>query len=97
MEPRRYAFDGQGVIYADSRVIARDNPNNPESGQDLTDLTTRANLAAEMAAVLRLLVSDADLFGADLRYPNGGRVARYRVGHDVVDRARAILAQCEGV
>jgi len=48
----RYSFDGQGVVKADGRMIAQDNPTNETSGQDLRELVRRANAAPDMLAAL---------------------------------------------
>ena len=52
MKKITYASDAQGVVYAGRRVIARDNPENPQSAADIAGLVFRANIAADMLEAL---------------------------------------------
>lgn len=54
MRPITYAIDAQGTIYIGNRVIARDNPDNPQSAADLAGLVFRANAASGLLAALEV-------------------------------------------
>ena len=88
MNPIRYTYDGQGVIKADGRKIARDNPHNEQSGEDLRDLVRRANVAPDLLAACEATLSLLDHMTTDAFSKGADKPAR--------DRLRAAIAKATG-
>lgn len=92
MIPIRYSFDGQGVIFAGDRAIARDREDNPTSGEDLAELVRRANAAPKLLEALKkaetIMQVDRD------RAERKGR--EDTIGASVLALLRSTIAEAEG-